>query len=357
MLLQRELKNAGIKLFQWTGRYADWEPEERNTRQAEPVSFRGEIPPMAGTEMNQYRVVYSRPRALITHAQQVIYTERGMAWVGGRLERRFSFQEVGLRQIWERPGGPTARYTQASVLQAQTPCTYGDWVSEHVSALARGLSLGMLVEPLLLPEWWIKKPYVKRDLQLLGVRAEAVGAPVLIEEATVLNKTRSGHYWTRGEAQAVLAAMKIQPQPCAPGSALYLSRKGLKGEGPQRQINNEVTEAAMEAAGVKVVRSAGLTREQFIDLAHSAETVFSDHGSAAFNIMHWQTRRFVELFTPDYWDSCFLFLTDSLGISDYHLWQVDTSTTVDGFTNRIRNLMSEPVAWSESVIPPERISE
>jgi hypothetical protein len=341
--MQRNLKNTAVTIYKWLGRFADWDPGERDTRQAEPLWFSGDIPPMAGKEMNQYRVVYIRPRALITHARDVIYTDRGMAWKGGRLERRFSFQEIGLRHILERPGKATATYSRASILQAQTPCTYGDWVSEHVCALALALSTGQLIEPLLIPEWWFKKPYVQRDLALLGVRAEAVSAAVRVEHATVLNKTRSGHYWTRREAQAVLAAMNIEPRPCMPGSALYLSRKGLVGEGLKRQINNDVTEAAMEAAGVRVVHVAGLTREQFIELADSAETVFSDHGSAAFNMMHWQTRRFVELYTPDYWDSCFLFLTDSLGISDYHLWQVDSNTTVEGFTNRVRALMSEPV--------------
>ena len=68
---------------------------------------KGDLPPTAGAEMNEYRLIYSIPRPLVTLANRVIYTERGMAWVNGRLERRYSFQEVGLKQILSRPGPPT----------------------------------------------------------------------------------------------------------------------------------------------------------------------------------------------------------------------------------------------------------
>ena len=336
----RKMKAATMKMARVTGRYADWRPGENEAHQADAVIFRGDIPPMAGREMNQYRLVLDKPRRLITTAQNVTYTERGMSWVGGRLERRYSFQEIGPRHVWEKPGPTTNVYLRASILQSQTPCTYGDWVSEHLAALALVLAQGALVEPLLLPSWWLDKPYVRRDLAVLGVTAEAVRSPVEIQSATVINKTRVGHYWNSSEALAVVSAMKIQPRPCRPRTAIYLSRKGEKGEGPKRQIHNDVTEAAMEAAGVLVVRTVGKTPEQYIALAESAETLFADHGSASYNMMYWETRRMVELFPPDYWDSAFLFLADGLGIHDYHLWQIDDETTVCGLTQRIQVLMS-----------------
>lgn len=339
MSVERRLKHAGISLARAIGRYAEWSEAERRIVQAEPLFFHGDLPPMAGAELNQRRVVYAEPRPLITHAAGIVYTNRGMAWQGGRLERRYSFQEIGFRQIWERTRRATKHYGAASILQSQTPCTYGDWVSEHVAALAQA-SLGKeLVEPLLLPSWWLQKPYVKRDLAVLGIRAEAVGSPVLIEQATVVNKTRSSHYWTREEVQAVMAAMNIHPAACHPGTALYLSRKGERSEGPKkRQVDNDVVESAMEQAGVKVVRTAGRTLEEYRLLAPWAETVFADHGSAMYNMMHWQTRRVVELFSPDYWDSSFLFFADALGISDYHLYQIDGSTKVRALTERVEDL-------------------
>ena len=64
-----------MALARWTGRYADWEPGERRTVQAEPVWFAGDLPPSAGTEMNQYRLVFAERPALITHVDGVTYTD------------------------------------------------------------------------------------------------------------------------------------------------------------------------------------------------------------------------------------------------------------------------------------------
>lgn len=342
--LKRELKRAAVGVAKALGRYADWDPGERLTRQADAAWFKGDIPPMAGTESNQYRLVYSKPQPLITHANDVTYTIQGMAWLGGRLERRFSFQEIGLRQICEAPGGERRVYARGSILQSQTPCTYGDWVSEHLAALALALTAGQFVEPLLLPGYWFEKPYVSRDLATLGVRAEGLVETVRIEHATVINKTRISHYWVRPEVEAVIAAMRIEPRESRRGTAIYLSRRGEKGEGPRkREIDNALIEDALQAAGVEIVRTAGLRQDQYIALASGAETVFADHGSAMYNMLHWKTRRVVELFSPDYWDSSFLFFADSLGIHDYHLWQIDASTTLDALTKRARELLCQAV--------------
>ena len=216
-------------------------------------------------------------------------------------------------------------------------------MSEHVSALSLALLQNELVEPLLLPHWWFAKAYVRRDLQRLGIRAEPVERAVRITDATIVNKLRPGHYWTALEAAAMISAMHVSSYEAQPGTGLYLSRKGEKGEGPKREINNDVTEAAMAAAGVKVVRTLGVTVDQYIDLATSAETVFADHGSALYNMMYWKTRRIVELFTPNYWDSAFLFLADALGIKDYQLWQIDDQTSVHALTRRIASLMGKPI--------------
>ncbi len=338
------LKAAAVRFAKKAGRFRDWNPGERRTLRAEPVVFRGDIPSMAGQEFNQYRLVLEHRPPLITEAAGVVYTARGMAWIDGVLERRFSFQEVGLRHILEGPGAPRRVYPAASILQSQTPCTYGDWVSEHLAALALAVTNAKIVEPLLLPGWWFAKPYVQRDLATLGIRAEPVDATVRIAQAQVVNKTRHGHYWIRDEVDAVVAAMHIERRPCEPGSALYLSRKGEKGEGPKRTINNDLTEAAMERAGVKVVRTVGLDRAAYIALAGNAETVFADHGSASYNMMYWQSRRFVELFAPDYWESAFLFLADCLGIHDYHLLKIDPQGTVEPLAARIEALRAEPLA-------------
>ncbi len=342
--MKQKLRSAALDLVRATGRYRDWSAAELRTRHAERVSFRGDIPPMAGSEHHQHRLVLDPPRPRITQARHVLYTRRGMAWVGGALERRYSFQEVGPKHVFENPGAPTRTYARASILQAQTPYTYGDWMSEHVAALSLALLDQRIVEPLLLPQHWFSKAYVQRDLAIMGIRAEGLDSTVLIEEATVINKTRHSHFWARPEVEAVAKVMGMVRRPCEPGTALYLSRKGQHGEGPQRQLRNDITEAAMERSGVKVVRTSGLGPEEYQKLAGDAETVFFDHGSAGDNLMYWQTRRVVEFVgpAPNYWDPSFLFLSDCLDIHDYHIWQIGPETTVENLSARIEALRSEP---------------
>jgi len=339
----KRIKKIGIALAKMLGRYAYWGRQEDRMEQAQEVWFQGDCPRSTGLQHFVRRVIYTHPHPVITHAEKLTYTPSGMAWVNGRLERRYSFRDPSLRDIWLPVGRAKKKYEQATILQSQTPCTYGDWMSEHVCSLARALAAGGVVEPLfLIPEKWFIKPYVKRDLELLGVRAEGVRETVWIRHATVLNKTRSGHHWVPEEAQAVLRALKIDPPECKPGSALYLSRFDEKGEGPRREIRNTITEAAMAAAGVRIVRTAGRTLEEYKQLAAEAETVFADHGAACYNMIYWRPSRMVEFFPPDYWDPSFLFLADSLGIRDYHLWRIDEKTTVEGLTRRIEQWMSAP---------------
>ena len=331
-----------MSLSKGIGRYNPWHPEEMATRQVEPVYFNGDIPRMAGREPNQYRVVLAKKRPLMAEASNVVYTPLGMAWVKGTLQRKYSFQEVGPRHVLLQPFAASKRLSAATILQAQTPCTYGDWMSEHVASLARAKEIG-IVEPLLLPGTWQRKPYVKRDLAALGIQSEPVDENIRIDRAVVINKTRAGHYWTVEEVEAVMREMKIYPQPVTKGSAVYLSRFGEKGEGPQRQINNDVTEAAMAAAGVRVVRTKDCDQEAFKALSIDAETVFFDHGSAGYNLMYWQTSRVVELFAPNYWESAFLFLADCLGIHDYSLWQIPPDASVAELTSRINRLRARTI--------------
>ena len=196
------------------------------------------------------------------------------------------------------------------------------------------------MEPLLLPISWFSKSYVQRDLAVMGLLAEGVDLPILIKNATVINKTRHSHFWVKSEVDAVMNVMGIERSACDAGSALYLSRKGQYSEGPQRQIANDLTEEAMHSAGVKVVRTSGLGPEDYRQLAPLAETLFFDHGSAGDNMIFWQTRRVVELFgpAPNYWDPSFLFLADCLGIRDYHLWEISPQESVANLTGRIQAL-------------------
>jgi hypothetical protein len=349
MYLPYKIRNSVAPLLlkgaSFVGRYSDWTAAERQQKRLDAVAFKGDIPAGAGSEYNQYRVGYVKHRPLVTIASDVLYSSVGMAWAGKRLERRYSFRDVGLRELFERPESAGSQFVEATLLQAQTPYTFGDWVSEHLPLISAALEQGAVVEPLLLPAYWNSKSYVKRDLLMLGLRAVSVSEPTRIDRAVVLNKTRPGHYWTRQEVDAVLRAMRMSRPLANVGSAVYLSRFGQRGEGPRRQINNLVTEAAMALAGVRVVRTASYAYQDYLDLAMDAETVFADHGGALGNIMHWRTKRVIEFFAPNFWTSAFLFLADSLGIYDYHLWQIDMFTTVDVLAERVRKLLNTPICY------------
>lgn len=325
-----------------------WPCDGRAVIQAEPVPFRGDVPSGAGVDHHQRRLRFDPPPEARVELGEVTYTALGMAWVEGRLDRRACFEDIGPRHLWLRPGAPSDRLDRATLLQSQTPRTYGDWVSEHVPQLARALEGKTQTSPLLLPAWWHAKPYVQRDLKAMGIVALPVNAPVKIARADVLQKTRPGHYWTSPEAMIVRRTLWNEPSPCDSGTAIYLSRRGERGEGPQRSIDNELTEAAMAQAGVTVVRTAGRTSEDWQRLAPQAETVFADHGSALYNVLGWRSRRIVELFSPNYWDSAFLFLADGIGLCDYHLWRIDTATSVASLASRITSLRNEAIRHPRS---------
>jgi capsular polysaccharide biosynthesis protein len=347
---KRTIAPAVYKIAEQLGYYQDWSQDERRFSQREAVNFSGEIPPMAGNEFNQYRLKYDVPRNVIGHASNVIYTAKGMAWVNGRLIRRLSFQETNLQHLLDRPSQPTRRLERGTILQAQTPKTFGDWMSEHVSSLSIALNQLGTLDPLILPSHWLAKPYVQRDLERLGIEAIAIDEPIEITKVTVLNKTRPGHYWTDEEALNLRLALKVTPRPARPGSAVYLSRLGEKGEGPQRQMNNVLIEEAMKAAGVAIIRTSGRSLEEYMAAAATAETVFADHGSAIYNLIYWQTRRVVELHSPEYWDGSFLMFADGLGIHDYHVWMVGETTTVNALRDRTMQILAKQIERNQTPV-------
>ena len=118
--------------------------------------------------------------------------------------------------------------------------------------------------------------------------------------------------------------------------------KRRAGRGAKRELNNAVVEIAMRAAGVRVVRTLGLAQADYLALTDSAESLFADHGSAIYNMMFWQTRRVVELFSPEYWDASFLCFAAALGINDYHVWQINAATSAESVQRRIDSLMTQP---------------
>ncbi len=314
-------KRLILKLAAVSGKYQPFTESDRRCVQREAVEFCGDIPLDAGSEHNQYRLEFEMPRPAQTEVDRLLYTPRGMAWVEGTLYERYSLQEPAVKDLLTKPSATRCKLLpQGTVVQVETPYTYGDWVSEHLVCLSRAMPIA---SPLVMPSYMMDKFYVRRDLALLGIETVTVEQAVVIQKATVLHKTRHSHYWTASEAEAYRNAFGIKPVKPRPGSMLYLSRAGEHSEAQNRFYPSELVGDIMKELGATVVLARNTTYEEYHALGEEAETVVADHGAAMCNLLLWNTKNAIELISDRWWTSCFLFLAKALGISNYALVRVD----------------------------------
>jgi capsular polysaccharide biosynthesis protein len=137
-------------------------------------------------------------------------------------------------------------------------------------------------------------------------------------------------YITREEVQALQRAFHVDPAPPRPGSILYLSREGYRGDHhtveAHRSYPSEYITGFMRELGATIVPTREATPDRYRELAGEAETVVADHGSALCNLIFWNTRNVVELFNDSWWGNGFLMLANALGIRDYALVRVNERT-------------------------------
>jgi len=314
-------------------KYQPFTSSEKCCIQKEAVSFVGDLPSCAGNEYNQYRVEFKTPRPREEEVKNLLYTPGGMGWLKGTLYEKYSLQAPALKDLLNQPNLKDAiAISEGTVVQVQTPFTYGDWVSEHLMCLASAMPLRA---PLLLPKHLMDKSYVRRDLKKMGIEAIAVERPVLIRRAIVVHKTRPSHYVTHQEVEAFRRTFRLQPVQPRQGSILYLSRLGVKSESPATQGQNdrtfpcEMAIEVMQAMGAKIVYTKSTTFEEYCGLASEAETVVVDFGASLFNLLMWNTKKVIVLFTDDWWDGFFLFLSQALGIDHRILIRVDNITRAE----------------------------
>ena len=226
MPIKPRLKRIAIRGFEATGRYKPFVASELECVPVEVVEFAGDLPRSAGNENSQGRLEYKLPR-LPQEVNDLLYTPGGMAWMDGALHRKFSLGEPSVRDLFKSPfGKPAVILPEGVVVQAETPYTYGDWISEHVCTIAAAMPLAA---PLLMPVHLMAKSCVRRDLGLLGIETHTVESTVLIRKALVLPKKRFSHYFTRDEVQAFRRVFHVDSEPPRSGSILYLSREGERG--------------------------------------------------------------------------------------------------------------------------------
>jgi capsular polysaccharide biosynthesis protein len=243
-----------------------------------------------------------------------------MGWVGGTLFEKYSLRRPSLKEAFARPK-PHSRQSirAATVVQCETPYTFGDWVSEYLGSLGPELPLS---SPLLVPEPIADKPYARRDLDRLGIEVIEVHRPIFVEDATVIPKAKPAHHWSRREVEAYRRAFRIEPPTPRPGSVLYISREGERGEAVDRAYPSRRIAEMLEPLGARIVRARDTSQDEFGALAGEAETVIADHGAAMFNMLFWQPKRVIELFSDHFWTSCFLFLGRAMDVPEYRLIRV-----------------------------------
>ena len=254
----------------------------------------------------------------------VVYTPDGLAFQGRAVDLDLStsrYMSVG--QLLKRQAlWNLETVNEGTIVAAEHPNTYGDWISEHMKSLALA---GKIREPLLLPARFANRAYVGEGLTRLRIAWKIVDRPVLIRSATALLKRRPINLWTANEVQAYRARLGIASMQPQPRSLIYLSRSGVVSE--QRQADRMYPSAEIarivERAGGRVVLTGRTTSNEFRSLAAEAETVIADHGAAVFNLLEWNTRHVVEIAANNWWSSCFVFLSASLGADSHGVIAAD----------------------------------
>ncbi len=296
-----------------TGRWTPRTTAEIDTVQTETLMPTGDKPA-------QRRLVYAAARPEREVFQNLTYTPTGMGVVDGKIVERCSVRAPSIPDILKTPRHAAVERPRGTIIEAETPYTYGDWVGDFICALATSENI---VEPLILPAFLAEKSYVKRDLKALGLSYVAATEPIRIATATVLRKRLPSYYWSHREVTAYRKAFSITPPQPQEGSTIYLGRFSAISESVQREYPTEAVAKIIKSVGGVVFDAREASPDKFNDIAAQTETVIADQGSALFGVMHWRTKNVIELTRRDWWHSANLFIAKASGVRNYAVIAVD----------------------------------
>ncbi len=300
-----------------------WEPlskAETTTHQTDGISVDGDRP-------TQHRLVYSNPRQEFIDADNITYTPNGIAYENGKCITRYSLRTPSTAEILSPPTmGDAKNIPAGTIVETETPYTYGDWVGDYVRTL---INADKIISPLILPAFLASKTYVVRDLKALRIEYIIADETICIEKARILRKQIPSYYWGPRDVAAFQKAFAITPPPARPGSLIYLARFDTQSEAAQRHYPSEAVAEIVEALGGKVFDTRNASPEEFDRIAPEMETVIADQGSALFGVMHSQTQGVIELAQDDWWHNANLFIANGAGVKNYaviHLQGKDDAT-------------------------------
>ncbi len=311
------LKNAIVaparKALALAGRWTPTSAAERETVQTETLTLSGDRPA-------QLRLVYAQARPEAETVENLLYTPEGMGAAGGKIVERYSVRAPSLPEILKTPAKAARAIAQGTVIEAETPYTYGDWVGDFIRTL---VTADAIVKPVVMPAFLAAKPYVLRDLKALGLPVEVADAPLKIEKATVLRKRVPSYYWDARDVEAYRRAFGVNPGPPRLNSITYLGRFGTVSESVQRDYPTETVAKIVASLGGSVFDARQSSPAQFDKMTLDTETVIADQGSAIFGVMHWRTKTLIELARRDWWHSANLFIAKGAGVENYAVIAVD----------------------------------
>lgn len=326
MRASRRIAKASQSLAIAIGRYRPIPPAERVTTPTKPVTFKGDAPlKIRNGRREQIKLDFKIPRPPFETVENLVLTPAGDGWVGGALYERYSATTPGPKRLLHRPR-PAQTVDQGIFVQSHHTVTFGDWNSEYLATL--GL-LDKIDAPLYLPQNLASRPYVRRDMARLGVDARPIATPTLIKNAKVVRQRKYIRYWTPKDIEAFAAFIKAAPPEPRPGSILYLSRHGERSEVLNRTHPNLAIEDVVNKRGGRVLRTAETSLEDYLSAAAAAETLLFDHGSAAYNMIHWRPRRIIEFASDTHWMNSFLMFADAMGVEDYTIIRSDVGAPAD----------------------------
>ena len=294
--------------------------------------------PVHGDRPDQQRLIYKKPRAAFIDVEHLGYGADGLASVHGRIITRYSIRRPSTAEILKsRRIDDNNTLEKGTVIEAETPYTYGDWVGDFVLSLTKSNDI---VEPLCLPSCLAEKPYVIRDVEALGIKYEVIDKPVRIEKARVLRKCIPSYYWGPADVAAYRTAFGVSPPPARQGSITYLGRFNTHSEAAQRTYPSEEVARIVKSVGGDVFDTRDASPEKFDALAPEMETVIADQGSALFGVMHAQTRNVIELAEDDWWHSANLFIANGSGVQNYAVIHINNKSATqlrDQITTHLRD--------------------
>lgn len=295
------------------GRWTPTSAAERQTVQTDLLT-------LSGDKSEQRRLAYKTPRPESENIDNLLYTPEGMALVDGKIIERFSVRAPSVPEILNTPNEASRTIPAGTIIEAETPYTYGDWVGDFVRALVTAADI---VEPVIMPAILAEKAYVTRDVAALGLKLEIADAPLLIEKARVLRKCVPSYYWRSEDVEAYRKAFKLAPAPARKGSITYLGRFETLSESVQRQYPSETVAKIVEDLGGFVFDARYASPDKFNDMAPQMETVIGDQGSALFGVMHWRTKTVIELTRRDWWHNANLSIAKAAGVENYAVIAID----------------------------------